>query len=474
MSDGVRLSQDLGDGLILRRATPEDAEALIDFNARVHSDEGWDAPEAGIGLWVRDLMTGAHPTFAVEDFLVVEDSATGAIVSSSNLISQTWSYAGIPFGVGRPELVGTHPDYRRRGLVRKQFEVLHRWSAERGELVQAITGIPWYYRQFGYEMAVDMHGGRRGPASAISALKEGQEEPYRIRPATLDDLGFVAEMAVQASERDLLACVRGPEMWRYELEGRTPQSMPMRRLVIIESSEGEVVGFLAHPNARWGTNFFLTTYELKHGISWWAVTPSVLRYLKRTGEGEMPNNAPQTSDAPQMSDAPQTAETPSDGGTPLETLVLRLGREHPVYEMVEHQLPKVDDPYAWFIRVPDLPAFLRLIVPVLERRLAESTLVGHTGTLLLDFYVDGVKLVFERGKVGDVVPHPLGRESDTERRGTRAFARFPDLALLQLLFGYRSFEELRYGYADCGGNLEGRLLVKALFPKQNSAIWPIS
>ena len=55
---------------------------------------------------------------------------------------------------GLPELVGTHPDYRRRGLVREQFEVLHRWSKERGHLMQAIAGIPYYYRRFGYEMAV--------------------------------------------------------------------------------------------------------------------------------------------------------------------------------------------------------------------------------------------------------------------------------------------------------------------------------
>ena len=71
------------------------------------------------------------------------------------LISQTWTYDGIAFGVGRPELVGTAPAYRRRGLVRTQFEVLHQRSAERHERLQAITGIPWYYRQFGYEMALN-------------------------------------------------------------------------------------------------------------------------------------------------------------------------------------------------------------------------------------------------------------------------------------------------------------------------------
>ena len=70
-------------------------------------------------------MSGKHPSFGVGDFTIVEDIRSGDIVSSMNLIDQTWTYAGIPFEVGRPELVGTLPAHRNRGLVRKQFEVIH-------------------------------------------------------------------------------------------------------------------------------------------------------------------------------------------------------------------------------------------------------------------------------------------------------------------------------------------------------------
>ena len=156
MAHSSAVIRDLGDGLVLCQATIADVDRVVLFNTHVHSDQGWDVPDTKLGFWVQDLMSGSHPTVTVGDFLVVEDTATGEIVSSTNLIPQTWSYAGIEFGVGRPELVGTHPDYRRRGLVRAQFEVLHQWSAERGHSVQAITGIPWYYRQFGYDMALDL------------------------------------------------------------------------------------------------------------------------------------------------------------------------------------------------------------------------------------------------------------------------------------------------------------------------------
>jgi GNAT superfamily N-acetyltransferase len=111
--------RDLGDGLLLRRSTPEDGEALVSFHARVLSEDERERPY--LAAWVRDLMERPHPTFDHGDFALVEDTATGEIVSSLCLISQTWSYDGIEFGVGRPELVATDPDYRRRGLIRAQM-----------------------------------------------------------------------------------------------------------------------------------------------------------------------------------------------------------------------------------------------------------------------------------------------------------------------------------------------------------------
>ena len=188
MNHAPNLPIDLGDGLVLRRGSAHYSERLSDFNARVHSDDGWDKPDEPLRTWVMDMASGTHPTFRVCDFTLVEDTRRDMIVSSLSLISQSWSYEGIPFPAGQPELVGTHPEYRRRGLIRAQFDVVHRWSAERGQLVQGIVGIPWYYRQFGYEMALDCGGGRGGYEPNIPKLKENETEPYRVRQATGADL----------------------------------------------------------------------------------------------------------------------------------------------------------------------------------------------------------------------------------------------------------------------------------------------
>ena len=254
----MTLPRDLGDGLILRRATLADTDKLAEFNMAIHGDVDAPGDRERLGAWVRDLLNRAHPTFKPKDFTIVEDTGTGAIVSSLNHISQRWTYAGIEFGVGRPELVGTLPAYRRKGLVRLQMEVSHQWSRERNELVQGITGIPYYYRQFGYEMGLVLGGARIGYALHLPKLAEGEAEPYRVRSATEADLPFMTEMYAQSAARSLVMCVRDEAMWRYSLLHCSPTNINGRQLRIIETSAGAPVGFLAHPGYVWSPAMMAT------------------------------------------------------------------------------------------------------------------------------------------------------------------------------------------------------------------------
>src|SRR5215212_4547216 len=221
--------KDLGDGLILRRASRDDAEAVAAFNSRVHLSSGCPfeqrEPHRGVAAFTRDLMSGNHPTCDASDFTVIEDTTTGSIVSSTCLIGQRFSYEEVELDTGLPELVGTHPDYRRRGLVREQFEVLHRWSKERGHLMQAIASIPYYYRRFGYETAVWMGKGRRIYVQDVprkpSSANEGEGSPrsYQLRPAAASDARFLSELHSRGRGRYLLTASRDEGLWRYEVGG---------------------------------------------------------------------------------------------------------------------------------------------------------------------------------------------------------------------------------------------------------------
>ena len=434
--------RDLGDGLILRRSTPDDAEALSEFNRAIHTDNEPDGQ--CISTWTRDLLTRPHPTFHADDFTIVEESATGRIISSMNTISQTWSYEGIPFGVGRPELVGTLAEFRNRGLVRIQFEEIHRWSAERGEIVQGITGIPFYYRQFGYEMALDLDARRFGYEAQVPKLKEGQTEPYKVRSAQESDLAFIAELYEQTKARSMVWCERTPELFRYELLGRSEQNNCGYDR-ILEDSAGQPVAYFRHGGYAQYRSLTAWRYEVKPGISWLDATASVVRYLWATGQ-----------------------EYAKRDGVEFDSFGFMLGAAHPAYDALGDRLPKVHTPYAWYLRVPDLPGFLNHIKPVLEKRLAESLAAGHSRELRLSFYRSGLRISIEHGRITSIESwKPSPREE--------ADAAFPGLTFLQVLFGYRSFDELHHAFADCWcDSEEARILLTTLFPKKLSNVYAIA
>ncbi|MBN1460432.1 MAG: GNAT family N-acetyltransferase [Armatimonadetes bacterium] len=431
--------RELGDGLVLRQATRRDRKAIADFNEAMHAS-GWDPPGA-VGAWTRDLLSEAHPTCGPEWFTLVEDTRKGEIVSTLCLIPNTWSYGGVHVPVGIPELVGTKKDYRRKGLIRAQFDVVHEWSKAAGHLVQAIGGIPYFYRQFGYEMALSMSTDVRLHVSAVPKLKKGEKEPFRVRRATRADIAYLARTYEHGVSRGLVSAVRDREAWRYDIDGRTRKSTYHHQLCVIESAGGRRVGFLAYePEFPLKRNALrVGPYELAPGVSWLAVTPSVLRYL-----------------------ADYLKKYAARRQRSLEWITFAVPEKHPVARVPGLSAERAGEPYAYYIRVADVPGFLRQIAPVLEGRLAESLAVGHTGELKLNFYRDGVRLVFARGKLKKVEAwKPAEGES----------ASFPFLTFLQLLFGRRSYEELNAAYADCEARGEAAVLLDILFPKMASEVW---
>ena len=440
------LPQKLDNGLTMRWALPQDADELAAFNVQMHSDD-LDEPETWLGEWTQDLMRGDHPTTQASDFtVVVDENAGGKIVSSMGLISQKWMIDGIEINVGRPELVATDPEYRQRGLVRVQFDVIHAKSEARSEMIQAITGIPWYYRQFGYEMALDYGGSHRFYWHHAGNDKPIEPELFQIRPAIEFDIPVLTQLYAANNGGSLLTRVRDATLWRYEMGTSSRKSDYSRSFHMIEtacSREGvetvthEPIAYIEYQ--QWGTRFVVREFGVKVGCSWRPISLFITRFLKK--------------EADRLNESREK---------PITAVSFNLGTGHAVYEALGSQLDKQIKPYAWFIRVPDLPAFLRHIAPALERRLAKSVLVGHSGTIKMNFYRSQITLKFECGKLVEI-------GSFTPEHLSAGDVRFPELTFLQLLFGRRSFEELDHAFADCYvSNAETAVLLNILFPKQPS------
>lgn len=443
--------RDLGDRLVLRWSTPADTEELARLYSYVFRKKVSQPPNQRIASWTRVMMSGNHPLLAPTDFAVVEDTGQQQLVAATNLMNQVWSYAGIPLPVGRPEVVATEAGQRQRGLIRAIFELIHARSAARGHLVQGITGIGYYYRQFGYEYALDLGGGYSLPFSAIPARSLQTPEPgtlwVQLRAATLDDLPHLLTLYEQEHAHSLVTAQIDAEYWRFLLSGSLSCDPDSGwRTEIIVDREEQVLGYvLLHPKL-WGPALSVRGLMVKPGASLHALLPDILRAIQ--------------AEALLLPVAP--------GDPQPNSLSLELGRSHPVYAAFSEDLiVHYNRPYAWYVRVPDLLALIRRIAPVLEQRIAASVLVGYTGEIKIDLYRDGLRLAFQNGQLHAAEPWqaPLWNGA--------ADAAFPPLVFLQLVFGHRSLEQLRDAFPDVRADGEHQILLQTLFPAQPSLVMPL-
>lgn len=438
------LPYDLGDGLLLRQSTFHDLDRLSDFNQRIHFFV--KEHDSTIPAMTHDLLSGNHPGCNSSDFFLVEDQTSGKIIAATALISQTWSYGSVTFQVGRPELVGTDPDYRGRGLIRALFHVIHAASQARGQIVQAITGIPFFYRQFGYEMGLPSGGGWIGAALQRVPLEETSvDDRLLVRPAWPEDLSWIQPAYEHGRARFLVSSVRDKESWQYELTEKDDRNIHKFEFRAITTQIGQPAGFFFYPKLRGPIDEIVATwFELMPGFSWHQEVAVVLRALWQEGQ-----------------DAAR-----KQGGN-CSQVGLMLGEDHPSYPVARLWLDQRSEPGIWYVRVADLPAFLCRIAPVLEARLAASAWSGFHGTLRISQYRNAFAMEFKDGALVSVQPYSLANWEDAD-------AAFPFLTFLQLVFGHRSLSALRAAFPDCWVKPQAAGLLETLFPQMPSQIWGLA
>lgn len=441
------VSVQLSDHLVLRDATQSDRDALAELQAAAHAAAD-GTPNSGVATWTRDVFDRSYPLTSPVDITVVEDRRTGALVSSLTMIHQKWSYADVLFGVGRLELVATRPEYRRQGLIRAQMSVLHGVSDRHRDLMQAITDLMHFHGELGYHMALVQRAGRGGSVAELPRPPSFAAEPVSLRPARIYDIPTLVQIDRRARKRSLLCCPREAPLWDHELTGHSRESMVYDEIMVLERAArpvGYVVigygGIPSFPIPSWLPGLPcpepalpLAGFELLPDESWTDIVPSVLRQLTRARHHDR--------------------------------YLLWLGTTHPAYEVFGERLTKQPPPMGWFLRIPDLAAFLHRIRPVLTQRLMRQ-LGAVTGTLRLHFYTHGLILRFTDGRLAGVDSWP-----GHNRRGSDA--SLPEQMFVQLLLGHADIRELAPAYPDFRLQTpEAEDLLAVLFPKRPSHIWPV-
>ncbi len=391
----------------MRRATEDDVEGLIELNAGGHGDT------VGVQLRCAFGTKGLVPG----DFAVVCDGTRA--VATIGLMRVKLRLAGVEIPAGQPEFVVTDPDYQRRGLARDLMGLVHTWSAESGDLVQIVAGIPYFYRQFGYQY------GLVRPRERLVAPESdlGDTGEWETRRATVDDIPAMRALEEAVQSRVDLSLPYPDEIWPV-LAGLPPAEE--LAVAVRDNAVGAVARILAPEGPP------------VHVQALAAGEVSAARALLHRARRRCPGTAL------------VVAERPGS--------------------VVPAALPAASPPVPrrkWlYLRIPDLAALLAHLRPVLSHRLSQSCLSQESGRTVISLYGSSVELRFDRGAVLSVSPGPGGAPADPS--GTSHVP--PDLTAA-LVFGEDGVTGLEH-HPDVSLRRD-RALLGVLFPplRIDALIW---
>ncbi|MDH5373115.1 MAG: GNAT family N-acetyltransferase, partial [Acidimicrobiia bacterium] len=314
------------------------------------------------------------------------------------------------------EFVATDREFEGRGLVRRQLDLAHQRSSERGDLVQWMVGIPYFYRRFGYEYAVptpDTIDFVTPPAGAANDLS--------FREASIEDVDDIVTLQDHMAASAMVVAEHDPLLWSWFVKS------PVYR-VVLAARDGATVGMMR----IYDDDDTPLVFDVA------AADPATFRSL--------------------------VAEACRPGGE--ATVAVRPGLE----DYLEEFANRSNDGYAYYVRIPDPAALLETIRPELNHRLAESEIDVDDGELLLSFYSRSVRLKITGGRIGEI-----RRGGTLQAPVSQGGSGIPPDLVAHLFLGPLGALELEKRHADI---LLGtrRDLMDALFPPQSvdvqSWVWP--
>jgi predicted acetyltransferase len=369
-----------------------------------------------------------HPATRPEHWLYVEDETTKQIVASLALIPWEWRYEEVVLKSGEVGLVGTLETHRNRGLIRALM-TRHHELLQVGEFdLSHIQGIPYFYRQFGYEyaMPLDVHLNLE-----LHCLpNEITETLYHFRLATKEDVSILSQLYEQAALGLSISAVRDESFWHYLLDHSLLTDLGAETWLVLDANQ-QPIAYFRLPFHGFGSGLIINETSRLDRATAEAVLVHLRGVAQQQDKTHIRLNLPNTND------------------------LVRVARGFNAHD---------DGCYLWQTHLVDVARLLRKLAPVLERRIATSVFAGLTSIVCLNLYREAFELRFENGKLRSV--QSIGFTNKGE-------IKLPPLLLAPLLLGYQSREELSRMYPDINIYPQFQHLVDVMFPKLEGFIFTI-
>ena len=361
-----------------------------------------------------------HPEMNKEHFFVVKHG--NRAVAGLLLVPQVWRLGEIELKVAEMGCVGTDPEHRRKGvqwILNNEFD---KYARENGFDLCALAGIPYFYRQFGYQYAVELDYSTELKVEDLPEMDTG----IMVEKFEETHIDKADEILRKTQERYLVRSVRTKGIWRMQLTTGTYGGELYEANVFTRG--GEIAGYFRYVVDDEKKTINIRELGISENVSVEEIAATIRKQASEKGLTE-----------------------------------LKTGLSH-LDEFSRYLISrgaKTNRPYAWQVKIIDLPSFISKIKPVLEQRIENSEYTGLSKDITINFWKYAVKMKIEEGKIVSI-ERAFGEKDRT--------IGFNPYAFMKLALGYKSRMELEKMYPDfrVRGNLEG--LIDVMFPKQSSYI----
>ena len=401
--------------------------AMMDLASAISRANAVAAGEADDGSTIRladvdDLgrisrLTGdsIHPETVAEIWALAAQSTTplmvveldGAVVSTMAVFTGSLDVGGTRLRFCQPEFVSTKPGMRNRGFVARLMAVLHDSALVAGIPISLLSGLEYFYRQFGYSYAILEHG-----RHILTETPSSVDEAWSCRRATADDI--VAMDALQDSVQ--------------------------RHVDVTVSSTGD----------RWRWLMALDHYQLVVAEKHDRIEAMARVYVDEDGI-ELSETAARSVPA---ADA-VLSHVRSDGDGRRITVPDRPGGGS---RFLDRRSEIVVERDAFYVRPSSSDLLIEAMVPAFNDRLARSSFASWTGPLPISMYTSGLELSINDGVISRITP--FNPESAPPRGDEPAVP--PDL-LADLVFSDLGAAGLEQRHPDVQLGTRRRIM-STLFP----------
>ncbi|HVP26192.1 MAG TPA: GNAT family N-acetyltransferase [Candidatus Bathyarchaeia archaeon] len=394
--------------------TPEDIEENLEIMRKVFGQN------EGVDLLVKKFIYN-HPKMTLKNHFIIKHN--GRMVATLNLIPLNLNIGDIPLKVAEMGCVATLEEYRNRGLMRRLVNEYHKAIAEQDYDLSVIEGIPFFYRQFGYEYALPLNEETRIPLEKLPDCRS----KLVIRPFIDKDIPEAMKLLAKAQDKFYVHGVRDEQIWKMQQETRMA-SERFFEAYTVENADEMVAYFRISRKPENKELLFIETTDTDY-----PATDAILSFIKSIG-----------------------------GKGKFETLVARTSYYDPLTRILvtlgaEQRVP----PYAWQIRVTDYVSLLQKMRLLFEKRLAKSEYCGLTEEVNFNFCRYIIQMAFENGAIIKV---------QRLRTAEKCTVGVNPLVFVKLLLGYRCREELEMNYPDFYVHAKHKRLMDVLFPQLPSYI----